>query len=223
MSLLSKVKQARMKDPVEGVLTVAGITTPDPTATQTNYRLDGVVSAEGLEPTAIVHHGMTSVSHWPSVGQQLPVTVDRAKPDRIVIHWEQLKTSRQQAVDAAQQLAEQMRLGGSNPAAPPGAAPVAPATSHPTVSAADILATGTPGTATLLGTFQVDVDAGKPEHTMLGLTLNVSIGGAPPYQVDNAYAVPNPKLSALTLGVTLPVKAIVTVPGMVAVDWERVS
>jgi hypothetical protein len=113
MGLLGKLKEIKMKDPVEGTLKVVAISMPSATATQENYRLDGVVSADGVPATAIVHHGMTSVSHWPATGDELPVTVDRAKPDHIVIHWGDVPKGVDQARSAAEQLAEQMRAGGS--------------------------------------------------------------------------------------------------------------
>lgn len=126
MGLFNKATELRMKDPVDGSLTVVGISSPDPTATQANYRLDGVVTAPGLEATAITHHGMTSVSHWPSPGQVLPVTVDRSHPDRLTIHWERLASSHDSARSAAEDLAASMRSGTTSPgpatAAPGGTA-----------------------------------------------------------------------------------------------------
>ncbi|HEX3706089.1 MAG TPA: hypothetical protein VHV76_05615, partial [Mycobacteriales bacterium] len=196
MGLIGKLSEMRMKDPVEGVLRVVGISMPDPTATEANYRLEGVVSADGLTPTAVTHHGMTSVGHWPSAGDELPVTVDRTKPERLVIHWKTVPNGFDQSRVAAQQLAEQMRSGtapaaratssGGGPSnvtvtvngkpmdlgAAVGSGSVdlssiiqsamstadAQDTSMPepapaTASNADILARGTAGNATLLGTF----------------------------------------------------------------------
>lgn len=242
VGLFNKVKEMKMKDGVEGTLRVVGITTPDPTATTTNYRLDGVVSADGLTPTAIVHHGMTGVAHWPSPGQELPVTVDRANPEHIVIHWDRLKTSKAQARDMAKQLAQQMRSGGlsalTTPSAGGGAGNVsitvngvpislagaAAAPAEPvTVSSADILARGTPGNATLLGTFPVDVPSTIPDRINVGLMLNVMIDGHAPFQVQNLYSVPNDKVGSLVPNTLLPVAADMTTTGMVAVNWDRVG
>jgi hypothetical protein len=249
VGLFNKIKEMKMKDGVEGTLKVVGITMPDPTSTQCNYRLDGVVSAPGMEPTAIVHHGLTSVSHWPSSGQELPVTVDRANPEHIVIHWDRLKSSKSQARDMAKQLADQMRSGGLSavtmPTAGGGAGNVsitvngvpisldgaiaaaggaaAPAAEPVTVSNADILARGTPGNATLLGTFPVDVPSTKPDHINVGLMLNVMIDGHAPFQVQNGYAVPNDKVSLLVPNTLLPVAADMTTTGMVAINWDRVG
>lgn len=238
MGLIGKLSEMRMKDPVEGVLRVVAISMPDPTATSANYRLEGVVSADGMMPTAITHHGMTSVSHWPSAGDELPVTVDREKPERLVIHWKDVPKGFDQAKSAAQQLAEQMRMGGTAAAGTgaaggidlnalisqvhtvvatqPGQAQV------PTVSNDDILARGTAGNATVLGTFPPPVPVVKEGRTGVGLMLNVMVDGKPPYQIQNLYAVPNEKVGSLTPGALLPVKVDQTMPNLVAIDWNAI-
>ncbi|HXA31415.1 MAG TPA: hypothetical protein VNV87_04070 [Acidimicrobiales bacterium] len=259
MGLFKKLSEKRMKDPVEGTVKVVGITTPDPTATQTNYRLDGVISGPGIEPQAVVKHGMMSVSKWPQIGDTLPVTVDRSHPEHFVLHLENIATGHQQAAQRAQAIAAQMRGGQA------GDAPVSPSDSHSTttyttdggtveiridglggtepevhfggsgleseydaepaptvVSSADVLARGTPGSATLLGTFPSDQAAEKPDRTMIGLMLNVMVDGRPPYQVTNLYAAPTDKLVKLTPGALLPVKVDPNHADIVAVDWDSV-
>lgn len=233
MGLINKFNELRMKDGVDGTLTVVGITMPDPTATSANYRLDGVVAAADLPATPVVHHGMCSASRWPSPGDVLPVTVDRAKPERLVIHWDRLQTGKAKAQTAAQQLAEQMRGGAapggatpmpaSMPAGLPAPAPAdgTPGTPPPVVSAADILARGTAGTAAVLAVFPTAQASLKPNHTMVGLALDVAIPGQLPFQVQNLYAVPNDKVDGVAAGITVPVKAELTLPGVpVAVDWD---
>jgi hypothetical protein len=61
----------------------------------------------------------------------------------------------------------------------------------------------------------------KPGHTGVGLMLNVMVDGHLPFQVQNVYAVPDAKVSKLTPGALLPVRADLTATGMVAVDWDR--
>ncbi|HEX3823400.1 MAG TPA: hypothetical protein VHV79_02915 [Mycobacteriales bacterium] len=258
MGLFGKLSEVRMKDGVDGTLKVVGITMPEPTATEANYRLDGVVSAPGLEPTAIVHHGMCSVSKWPYQGQELPVKVDRANPSHIVIEFGKLKKSKDASRDAARQLAEQMRAGGGATVrgadggltrnadgsyqltgdgsaisitidsgtgavttGPPGSSASADDTAPTVTSSADILARGTAGSATLLGTFPTDAPAVKPGHTNVGLMLNVMIDGHAPFQASNLYAVPEDKVARLAPGTLLPVKADLAT-GLVAVDWAAV-
>jgi hypothetical protein len=260
VGLFKKLSEKRMKDPVEGTVKVVGITTPDPTATETNYRLDGVVSGPGIEPQAVVKHGMMSVSKWPQIGDTLPVTVDRSNPEHFVLHLENIATGHQQAAQRAQAIAAQMRegqsgdapvgtsdgssttttyttdggtveihidgLGGTQPEVHVGGPGVqSDDGSEPApdvVSSADVLARGTAGSATLLGTFPSDQVAEKPGHTIIGLMLNVMIDGRPPYQVTILYAAPTEKLVKLTPGALLPVKVDPDHEDLVAVDWDSV-
>jgi hypothetical protein len=264
MGLFKKVSEARMKDGVDGTLKVVGITMPSSEATDCNYRMDAVVSADGLAPTAIVHHGYCSVSKWPYQGQELAVKVDRANPQHVVIDFGKVAKGRDVARNAAEQLAEQMRSGGSSTTSVPGVTvdggnvTVAPdgsyqisgfgggsininldqlgamaggatrSTTEPepaatVVTSADIIARGTAGSATLLGTFPTDEPSIKPDHTNVGLMLNVMIDGHPPYQVQNLYAVPQDKLTALTPGALLPVKVDLASTELVAVDWSLLT
>ncbi|HVT20929.1 MAG TPA: hypothetical protein VHE57_06045 [Mycobacteriales bacterium] len=223
-----------------------------------------MVSAEGLMPTAVVHKGVASIGRWPSPGQELPVTVDRDKPERLVIHWDDVPKGADVAASMAQQLAEQMR-GGGVPTVPqvktdttvtvngqpvtlgpgatanlgsliesavaaagtvPGMASIARMAGGtggiPTVSNDEILTSGTPGNATLLGTFPPPVPVTKEGRTGVGLMLNVMIDGRPPYQIQNVYAVPNDKVAKLTPGALLPVKVNPNMANLVAVDWSAV-
>ena len=222
MGLIGKLSEMRMKDPVEGSVQVVGINYPDPMATSQNYRMECVVTAPGIDPVAVTHRGMASTAKWPSPGDELPATIDRSNPEHLVIKWDQLQTGRAQAVGQAQALAEQMRAGGGADAAQqPAGSNLPPVKDH--VSAASVLASGTRGNATLLGTFPAHETAGDSEHTLLGLMLNVMIDGQPPYQVQNYYKAPNEKLPALTPGKLLPVAVALPDQTMVAVEWEAVS
>ncbi len=117
MSWLGRIRAdrqiARMTDPAAGTLHVTSATYPPAgeSVMYSNYHLAGVVQAPGLKPTAVEHSGIARVAKWPQPGSDLPVSVDRARPDRLVIHWEQLLTSRDAALAAAQAEANQMRTG----------------------------------------------------------------------------------------------------------------
>jgi hypothetical protein len=221
--------------------------------------MDCVVSGPGIEPQAVVHHGYTKVSKWPSPGDTLPIVIDRKDPKHFTIKWDQLTTGHQQAMERAEAVAAQMRAGQSASGSASAATQAgaideqaiaqaiqqqlgvqgnvtvshvanievdAPATfvagpdTPATVSAADVLARGTPGSATLLGTFPSDQPAPQADHTMIGLMLTVMIDGNPPYQVQNLYNAPTRKLDKLAPGTLLPVKADPAQLGIVAVDWE---
>jgi hypothetical protein len=110
---LAERQVARMTDPAAGTLrvTVASYPPAGVNAMYSNYRITGVVSAPGLEPTAVEHSGVARVAKWPQTGEDLPVTVDRARPDRLVINWDQLATQHDSAMAEAQAEAIRMRTG----------------------------------------------------------------------------------------------------------------
>jgi len=110
---LAERQIAGMTDPVSGTLRVSTATYPPSgvNATYSNYRIAGVVSGPGLPPTAVEHAGIARVATWPESGDDLPVTVDRTRPDRLVIHWDQIPTRHDLAQAAAQAAAVRMRTG----------------------------------------------------------------------------------------------------------------
>ena len=105
------VKSKRMSQPVRGTAQVVSATMPAADSTSSNCRMSLVVSAEGLEPTPVEHTAMASVKRWPTPGVTLPVTVDLADPTRLKIHWDDIQTNRQSAMEQAEQMAEMMRGG----------------------------------------------------------------------------------------------------------------
>jgi hypothetical protein len=205
-----------MKDPVAGSVRVVGITMADPDATSENYELECVVSGPGIEPTACVHKGYTKTKWWPTPGDTLPATIDRKNPTHFVIDFESLPTQHDVAMERAEAIAAQMRDPGAEVAAVPPAGPV-----PVRVTAADVLARGTRGSATVLGTFP-STEAAPPDHTIVGLMLNVMIDGHRPYQVQALYNAPNSKLEKLSPGALLPVAADPAQLQLVAVDWDAV-
>ncbi len=110
-------KSKRMSQPVRGTAQVVSATMPADEATSANCSMSLVVSAEGLEPTPVEHTSMVSVKRWPSPGMTVPVTVDLADPTRLKIHWDELQTNRQSAMQQAEQMAEMMK-GGAGATAP---------------------------------------------------------------------------------------------------------
>jgi hypothetical protein len=166
-----------------------------------------------------VHKGYTKTKWWPSPGDEVPATIDRSNPTHFVIDFESLPTQHNVAMSLAEGIAAQMRGGA-------GAAPLettaAPEPAPLKVSNADVLARGTRGNATVLGTFPTDQPAPLPDHTIIGLMLNVMIDGHPPYQVQAMYNAPTAKLGKLAPGALLPVAADPAQLNMVAVDWDAV-
>jgi hypothetical protein len=101
-----------MSQPVRGAAQVVSSTMPAADSTSSNCRMSLVVSAEGLAPTPVEHTAIASVKRWPSPGMTLPVTVDLADPTRLKIHWDDLQTNRESAMQQAEQLAAMMQGGG---------------------------------------------------------------------------------------------------------------
>jgi hypothetical protein len=152
MGLLQWLRNRRMSDPVRGTLRVVETSSPDNDSVWTAGRIDGVISADGVAPRAIAHHGLLKTERWPWPGQDLPVTVDRADPTRLRILWDEIPSPKDTAAQEAQQLAEQMRSAGGAapmpgpvpPFPPLGSAPGAPTTitvnGHPAQLTPDLAA-----------------------------------------------------------------------------------
>jgi Short C-terminal domain len=105
------VKSKRMSQPARGTAQVVSASMPPYDATSSNCSMSLVVSAEGLEPTPVDHTAMASVKRWPTPGTTLPVTVDLADPTRLKIHWDDVQTNKQTAMQQAEQMAAMMRGG----------------------------------------------------------------------------------------------------------------
>lgn len=104
----------RMKDPVRGTAQVVGSTRPPHNASFGNCKLTLVVQADGVEPTPVEYQNLlTPVSKWPRPGMSLPVTVDRANPERISIEWDEIATGADAAAAQAQAMADAMKAGGA--------------------------------------------------------------------------------------------------------------
>ncbi len=100
---------AAMADPVPGTLLVTAAAMPSRTALYHMTRITGVVSGEGIEPTAVQYGGLIRTSNWPSPGSSLPVIVDRANPKNFAIQWDQVAARGDSALDNAEALAAAMR------------------------------------------------------------------------------------------------------------------
>ena len=105
-----------MDDPVRGTAQVVGASGPPDDATSANCSLTLVVTAEGVPATPIQHSAMVRVDRWPYPGTTLPVTVDRANPERLRIEWDEVPASGDVAWERAQALAagggEGFAMGG---------------------------------------------------------------------------------------------------------------
>jgi Short C-terminal domain len=113
MGLLGDAWKARkMKDPVDGTAQVVGSTQPPDSATSSNVNLTLVVQADGVPATTIEHSCIAPTKKWPFPGEALPVTFDRADPDRLKVRWDDVPDSADVAKKQADALAAQMNHGG---------------------------------------------------------------------------------------------------------------
>ena len=106
-------KAMRMKDPVDGTAQVVGSTQPPDSATSGNVNLTLVVQAEGVEATSVKHSCLAPTKKWPFPGETLPVTFDRADPDRLKVRWDDVPEAAEVSKAQADALAAQMNQGGA--------------------------------------------------------------------------------------------------------------
>ena len=74
-----------------------------------NCHMNLIVQADGVPATAVE---MTQIVHnqkWPSPGMTLPVTVDRANPQKVKVEWDELQDSRDRGRQSAEDMAAAMR------------------------------------------------------------------------------------------------------------------
>ncbi len=122
-----------IKDPVEGVAHVVGVSAVDPQVMRQPCTLQLVIQAEGIDAFPVRQDFEIWTNQWPDSGQLLPVTFDRQHHDRIKIHWDQVATSSESAQTDAEALAAQLNAGtagiapvGGTPASAPLVVAAAP-------------------------------------------------------------------------------------------------
>jgi hypothetical protein len=137
-------------------------------------------------------------------GQPLPVKVDSANPQNLVVEWESALTA---------------------PAAAFGAGLAAPLPAPP--SSADVkgekerlLRTGVAGTATILQCQALGLFDGEG-RAVYDLVLQIEVPGQPPAQGPARVGVPKEREQRFRVGERLPIKADPAQPGRMAVDWDR--
>ena len=108
MGLFTKL---RMKEPVRGTAQVVSATAHRGDSSWQDIRLTLVVEADGVPATPVEHRGMCRADRWPSPGDVLPVTVDRRKPKRLKVEWDEVGSARDSAWRLATEIAERERRG----------------------------------------------------------------------------------------------------------------
>jgi hypothetical protein len=101
-----------MKDPVDGTAQVVGASMPPDSGTSSNISMTLVVQAEGVPATSIEHSCLAPMKKWPSPGETLPVTFDRADPERLKVRWDDVLEGGDVAKAQADALAAQLNQAG---------------------------------------------------------------------------------------------------------------
>jgi hypothetical protein len=174
-----------------------------------NCRMEGVVTADGIAPTAIEHYCTAPTKKWPYPGQDLPVLVDRSDPRRLKIAWDDISTGRDRGRQAAQAMAAAMTITG----APGRAAPGTPGGGTTPEQAAAALS-GQSGlqraTAVVLAAHEVAVPAGMAGGGPAGvvdITLDITPPDGNAYTAVTriAFSTPQRRAKVTGTGTTLPV------------------
>ena len=101
-----------MKDPVDGTAQIVSCTGYHGEGVMQNCRMQLVVEAEGIEPTAVEHSELVHNRKWPHPGMVLPAKIDRANPKKVKLDWDAVQDSREQAQGSAEAIAAARRGEG---------------------------------------------------------------------------------------------------------------
>ncbi len=145
-----------------------------------------------------------------SGGMPLPVKVDPADQNNVVIEWESAGGMPGAMPGGVQ------TLGASTV----GVAPAPSPSGDPDEVKARILSDGIPGKATVLQaqpTGQVD-GQGRPIYDLL---LFIQVDGQQPMQGPARTGIPHERIDQLEQGDTVPIKADRSNPQAIAVDWDN--
>jgi hypothetical protein len=230
-----------MTDPADGTLQLTSCSAGAYDAAYSNCRMQGVVTAPGLAPTAVEHVCLAPTKKWPQPGQTVPVLVDRADPTRLEVSWDDMPSNRdlgrQQAQQEAQRLAAQM--SAAQAPGPAGQQQVLGAPGRPVPGAAgggltpDQAAAAVSGgagaaglqsaTARVLAVHEVPIPAGMPGAPPAGLvdlTLDVALpdGGGYSTTMRIGFSTPQKRAKVATVGLTLPVRVNPAARDQIAID-----
>jgi hypothetical protein len=104
----------RVKDPVEGTAQVVSCSGgSQENAAFFRCWMSLVLTAPGLEPHPVETTKLVRSTKRPSPGMVLPVTIDRARPDRFEIDWDRVPTRKEVARHQTEQAANAMQGGGT--------------------------------------------------------------------------------------------------------------
>lgn len=158
-------------------------------------------------------------------GRPLPVKVDPANPQNVVIEWGSAASfgGPMAGVPMMGQVMGTPTMGAApmgTVAGPAQAGYAAAGAVDPGDMKKKLLATGVAGTAKVISsapTGQMDAE-GRPMHSMM---LEINVPGHPPMQGPAVVGIPPERAELLEPGDTVPIKADPANPSMMAVDWEN--
>ena len=111
MGLFSKLKGGG--GGVRGTAQVTSCSQYQGRAVYSMCRMQLIVQAEGVAPTAVEFEGLVHRKRWPQPGMTLPVTVDPANPQNVSIEWDEVPDSRDRSRANAEAMAAMMRGEGA--------------------------------------------------------------------------------------------------------------
>ena len=109
MGLFGDMIKSRMKDPVRGQAQVVSCSAHRGEGTWENCEVQLVVQADGVPATPVRKSDMVRADRWPTPGMTLPVTVDRANPERVKVEWGEVESSNDRSARNADAMAAAMR------------------------------------------------------------------------------------------------------------------
>jgi hypothetical protein len=112
MGLFAKL---RMKEPVRGTAQVVSATAHRGDSSWQDIRMTLTVRGEGVPPTPVEHSCICRADRWPSPGDVLPITLDRRKPERLKVEWDEVVSARDRAWETAQAMAAGQATGAISP------------------------------------------------------------------------------------------------------------
>jgi len=101
-----------MSDPVRGTAQVVSASSYNGRGVMQSCTMHLVVQAEGVPATPVEFSGLVHRKRWPRPGMALPVTVDRANPQKVNIEWDEVERSDDRARHSAEDMAAAMRGEG---------------------------------------------------------------------------------------------------------------
>lgn len=156
-----------------------------------------------------------------SSGRPLPVKVDPANPQHVIIEWENAGGMGMPVAGMPTAVPGTLGVVPASTVAGPGQAGYAAAGAiDPADMKTHLLATGVSGTAKVISsaaTGQTDSE-GRPVYSMM---LEIKVKGHPVMQGPAVVGIPPERAEMLEVGDTVPIKADANNPSMMAVDWEN--